>query len=263
MSALLKVERLSVTYPGPRAHILAPRTPRQVVRDVSFTIARGETFGLIGESGSGKSTIGKALLRLVTPSGGSIEFDGMKVTGFGRRTPIEFRRRVQCVYQDPFSSLNPRQTIGRSLDEALRCHTALDARGRALRVRGLLDDVGLPAHHSSKYPGELSGGQQQRVAIARALSTNPDLIVCDEAVSALDVSTQGQVLNLLQDLQQEHGLSYLFITHDLSVVRYVSSRIGIIRGGQLLEVGETAEIFRNPSTEYTRSLLEAIPRITR
>jgi ABC-type glutathione transport system ATPase component len=158
MTALLKVDGLSVSYPGPRAHLFARKTLRQVVRDVSFTIARGETFGLIGESGSGKSTIGRALLRLVAPSAGTIEFDGMKVTGFGRRTPIEFRRRVQCVYQDPFSSLNPRQTVGGSLDEALRRHTALDAPGRVLRVRRLLDDVGLPAHHSSKYPSELSGG---------------------------------------------------------------------------------------------------------
>ncbi|MBB3181986.1 ABC transporter ATP-binding protein [Variovorax sp. Sphag1AA] len=250
---LLSVEHLSVDF-RLRDGLFGSRT-LSAVRDVSFTIERGKTFGLVGESGSGKSTIGRAILRLVQPSAGRIVFDGQEVTAFGRATPLAFRRDVQVVFQDPISSLNPRQTVATTLGQAIDRHRPMPARQRAREIAQLIDNVGLASYQAGRYPHELSGGQRQRVAIARALAVQPRLIVCDEPVSALDVSTQAQVINLLVDLQREFGLSYLFIAHNLDVVRHVSHRIGVLYLGRLVEVGPANVVHERSSHPYTRMLM--------
>lgn len=250
---LLSVEHLSVDF-RLRDGLLGSRT-LSAVRDVSFTIERGSTFGLVGESGSGKSTIGRAILRLVQASSGRIVFDGQDVTAFGPRTPLAFRRDVQVVFQDPISSLNPRQTIGTTLGQAIDRHRPMHGQTRGREIARLIDNVGLAAYQAGRYPHELSGGQRQRVAIARALAVRPRLIVCDEPVSALDVSTQAQVINLLMDLQREFGLSYLFIAHNLDVVRHMSQNIGVLYLGRLVEVGPAGVVHDMPSHPYTQMLM--------
>jgi len=259
--SLLTLSDVTVTYPAPSPHLFGRKTTKTVVDKASFSIGTGETFGLIGESGSGKSTIGRAILRLVPIRSGEITFNGERIDQYGSRTPLDYRRRVQCVYQDPLNSLNPRQSIEEAVDEAVKRHSTLSSRDRTARVKELFNDVGIAWHHSRKRPHQLSGGQQQRVAIARALAPEPELIVCDEAVSALDVSTQSQVINLFEDIQAARGISYLFITHDMSVVRHISSRIAIIQNGVILETGETEDVFTAPKTDYTQSLLDAVPRL--
>jgi oligopeptide/dipeptide ABC transporter ATP-binding protein len=235
-----------------RAHVKA-------VEDVSFRIGRGETFGLVGESGCGKTTVGRTMLRLIEPTSGRMLFDGCDVAACSGGELRRLRRRMQIVFQDPYSSLNPRMTVGSIIGESIRIHGL--ARGRALeeRVASLLERVGLLAAYRSRYPHEFSGGQRQRIGIARALALRPDFIVCDEAVSALDVSIQAQILNLFEDLQQEFQLSYLFISHDLNVVRHVADRVGVMYLGQLVEVAPTEEIFRNPRHPYTQALMSANP----
>ncbi|RZL60896.1 MAG: ABC transporter ATP-binding protein [Variovorax sp.] len=250
---LLSVDRLSVDF-RLKAGLFGSRTLR-AVRDVSFDIARAKTFGLVGESGSGKSTIGRAILRLAPASSGRISFDGEDITAFGRGTPLAFRRDVQVVFQDPMSSINPRQTVGTTLGQAIDRHRPMPAQQREKAIARLVDSVGLAAYQAQRYPHELSGGQRQRVAIARALAVQPRLIVCDEPVSALDVSTQAQVINLLVDLQREFGLSYLFIAHNLDVVRHVSHDIGVLYLGRLVEVGPAEEVHQAPRHPYTRMLM--------
>ncbi|MEU2200211.1 ATP-binding cassette domain-containing protein [Isoptericola sp. NPDC019482] len=230
-----------------------------VVKGISFTIAPGETYGLVGESGSGKSTTGRAILRLADVSGGTILVDGQDVATLGRRTPLAYRRDVQAVYQDPAASLNPRHRAGRALTETLARHGLGDRDERRRRAAEAFEQVGLTTEHLTRYPSQMSGGQLQRVAIARALVLGPRLVVCDEAVSALDLSTQAQILSLLTDLQSASGVSYLFITHDLGVVRHVAHRVGVLRGGELVEQGETRQVLDHPRHEYTRSLLAASP----
>lgn len=255
---LLDVRNLSVDYEVGGAAAWRKRT-LTVVKDVSFTIAPGETYGLVGESGSGKSTTGRAILRLVDASAGEILFDGDDIAEMGRETPLSYRRAVQAVYQDPVASLNPRHRVGRSVTDALERH---GMKGREVRRRKALEafeQVGLTEAHLSRFPSEMSGGQLQRVAIARALVLEPRLVVCDEAVSALDLSTQGQIINLLKDLQAASGVSYLFITHDLGVVRHISHRVGVLQHGKLVEQGQTRDIFDAPQHEYTRALLAASP----
>ncbi|MET8824650.1 ATP-binding cassette domain-containing protein [Streptomyces sp. NPDC004610] len=251
---LLSVEHLSVTYRLGRGMSGRART-FTAVRDVSFRIGAGRTLGLVGESGSGKSSIGRAVLRLAPISEGRILFDGQDIDGFGRRTPLAFHRDVQVVFQDPLSSLNPRQTVADTLGQALTRHRPLGRAERERETAGALDRVGLAPHHADRYPHELSGGQRQRVAIARALAPRPRLIVCDEPVSALDVSTQSQVINLLQELQRELGVSYLFIAHDLEVVRHMSDEIGVLQLGELVEQGPAAQVYDSPAHPYTRTLL--------
>ncbi|MFD5556993.1 ABC transporter ATP-binding protein [Streptomyces sp. NPDC127068] len=251
---LLSVEHLTVRYQLGRGLTGRP-TLLTAVRDVSFTIGAGRTLGLVGESGSGKSSIGRAILRLAPVSEGRIVFDGQDTAAFGRRTPPSFNRDVQVVFQDPLSSLNPRQTIAVTLGQALTRHRRLTAVERNREIAGSLDRVGLSGYHAQRYPHELSGGQRQRVAIARALATRPRLIVCDEPVSALDVSTQSQVINLLKELQRDLGVSYLFIAHDLEVVRHMSDEIGVLYLGRLAESGPAEQVYRTPTHPYTQTLL--------
>jgi peptide/nickel transport system ATP-binding protein len=254
---LLSVRDLSLRY-GERALPWQKAKP-PIVQDVSFDIAPGETLGLVGESGSGKSTTGRAILRLLGVSSGSILFDGVDIARFGVRTPLWYRRDVQAVFQDPTLSLNPRQPVSMALTESLRRHGLSNPKARHLRAREAFDQVGLQAGHLDRYPSELSGGQQQRVAIARALVLDPRLVVCDEAVSALDLSTQNQILSLLIDLQEQTGVSYLFIAHDLAIVRGFSDRIAVMQLGRMVELAESEELFENAQHPYTRTLLGATP----
>ena len=229
------------------------------VKDVSFAIPRGETVAIVGESGSGKTTTARMMLKVIDPTNGSIRFDGQDVVKLKGRELKQFRQRVQPIFQDPYSSLNPMFSIERIISEPLDFYKRGSAKERAARVRQLLDDVALPQTMLRRYPSELSGGQRQRVAIARALALSPDLIVCDEPVSALDVLVQDQVLRLLRDLQGEYGLSYLFISHDLAVVRLISDYVCVMKDGQLVEAASSEEIFTNPRDPYTRRLLASIP----
>ncbi|WP_419702900.1 ATP-binding cassette domain-containing protein [Promicromonospora sp. NFX87] len=255
---LLDVRDLRVDYDVAGAAAWRRRT-LTVVKGVSFTIAPGETYGLVGESGSGKSTTGRAILRLADVSGGSVVFDGRDVAGLGRRTPLSYRRDVQAVYQDPVASLNPRHRVGKAVTDTLARHGLRGRDKQRFRAVEAFEQVGLTEAHLSRFPSEMSGGQLQRVAIARALVLRPRLVVCDEAVSALDLSTQSQILDLLTNLQAASGVSYLFITHDLGVVRHVSHRIGVLRQGELVEQGTTREIFEAPQHDYTKALLAASP----
>lgn len=258
---LLKVEGLRVRYESGRSIWGTPRY-REVVHGVSFEVGYGRTVGLVGESGSGKSTIGKALLRQIPVLAGSILFEGKDMAAVApTRTPLAYKRAVQVVFQNPLMSLNPRMLARETVAEAVRFHTGLDGEELSRRVGTLFDDVGLARRLGERYPRELSGGQQQRVAIARALASDPRLVICDEAVSALDVSTQAQVIGLLRRLQAERGVSYVFISHDLGIVRSLCHTVGVLRQGDLVEAGETEAIYRQPAHQYTRALLDAIPRL--
>ncbi|MBJ2121087.1 ABC transporter ATP-binding protein [Arthrobacter sp. MSA 4-2] len=229
------------------------------VDNVSFSIARGTTTAVVGESGSGKSTVARMVLGLETATAGDIRFDGVDITTLGRKELFNFRRRVQPIFQDPYGSLDPMYNIYRTIEEPLRVHGIGNAKSREKKVRELLDQVALPSSMMQRFPNELSGGQRQRVAIARALALDPEVVICDEAVSALDVLVQAQILNLLADLQAELGLSYLFITHDLAVVRQIADHVAVMEKGKLVEQGSTDEVFDSPKTAYTQSLLAAIP----
>jgi len=231
----------------------------KAVDDVSFHIMPGETLGLVGESGCGKSTLGRCIARLYQPTAGSIKFEGNEITGLGSRALMPYRQHIQMIFQDPMESLNSRHTIGDILEEPFIIHKIGDKVSRKKRVKELLEIVGLPARSVSRYPFEFSGGQRQRICIARSIALNPKLIICDEPVSALDVSIQSQILNLMNDLQQEFNLSYLFIAHDLAVVKHISDRIAIMYLGRIAESGEGQEIYKNPLHPYTRSLMSAIP----
>ncbi len=232
----------------------------RAVDGVSFSVQPGETLALVGESGCGKSTTARLVLRLIEPSAGSIRFEGHDITSVSGVALRKLRRRMQIVFQDPFSSLNPRMTVGAILEEPLIIHRLGDAQDRRGRVEELLGLVGLAPYHAARYPHEFSGGQRQRIGIARALAVEPALIVCDEPVSALDVSIQAQVVNLLRDLQQRLGLSYLFIAHDLAVVKHIADRVAVMYLGQIVEIGSRRDVFADPRHPYTRTLLAAIPR---
>jgi peptide/nickel transport system ATP-binding protein len=231
----------------------------RAVDDVTLTIRRGETLGLVGESGCGKSTVGRTILRLYKPTGGRVVFDGRDITELGENELRPLRRRMQMVFQDPFASLNPRHSVGRIVGEPLRTHGLAGRRDAAARVRELLVTVGLPADAASRYPHEFSGGQRQRIGLARALAVNPDFVVADEPVSALDVSIQAQIINLLERLQEEFELTYLFIAHDLAVVRHISDRIAVMYLGTVVEVSTAEALYDEPLHPYTISLLSAVP----
>lgn len=231
----------------------------QALDGISFDIKRGETLSLVGESGCGKSTAGFAILNLHRPTAGVVEYDSKDLAQMDEGQLRPFRRKLQIVFQDPFSSLNPRMTIGEAIAEPLRFHNICEKSERPARVVQLLGDVGLPSHFANRYPHELSGGQRQRVAIARALSCEPDFIVCDEAISALDVSIQAQIINLLIDLQKRYGLTYLFIAHDLAVVRHISTRVAVMYLGRMAELAPSDVLFDRPLHPYTRALMSAVP----
>ncbi len=231
----------------------------KAVDDVSLKIKKGETLGLVGESGCGKSTLARTVLRLLEPTEGSVYFDGEDLADLSGENLRRRRKDIQMIFQDPQSSLDPRWKVGKIVEEPMEAHGMLDDEGRERRAKELLDQVGLDPQHYNRYPHEFSGGQRQRINIARALSTNPDFIVCDEPVSALDVSIQAQVLNTLKELQEELDLTFLFIAHDLSVIRYISDRIAVMYLGEIVEFGDEKEIFNNPQHPYTQSLLDSVP----
>jgi oligopeptide transport system ATP-binding protein len=256
---LLEVRGLKKYFPIRGGFFGRERGAVRAVDGVSFWVGRGETVGLVGESGSGKTTAGRTLLRLIEPTEGKALFDGTDVFGLNRKELQALRRRAQIVFQDPFASLNPRMTVGDVIREVLTVHKLAKGRAAESRVRELLQIVGLSPAHAERYPHEFSGGQRQRIGIARALSVEPDFIVCDEPVSALDVSVQAQVLNLLEELQDTLGLAYLFIAHDLSVVEHVSDRIAVMYLGRIVEMGAAREVIHDPRHPYTRALLSAVP----
>ena len=258
--ALLSVTDLSKHFPVKRG-ILIERTVDWVkaVDGVSFEIREGETLGLVGESGSGKSTTGYCILQLLKPTSGSITFLGKELTLLHREELRRMHREMQIVFQDPYASLDPRMTVGNIVSEPLEVHGIGTRHSRRETVRRLLDVVGFNPNYTNRYPHEFSGGQRQRIGIARALALNPKLIVCDEPVSALDVSIQAQILNLLKDLQRDFGLTYLFIAHDLAVVRTMSDRISVMHLGKIVESGPSEEVYKNPKHAYTKTLLSAVP----
>jgi oligopeptide transport system ATP-binding protein len=257
MTTLLEVENLAKHYPVRRGIVLARQVGTvRAVDGVSFRIERGETLALVGESGCGKSTTARLVLRLIEPTGGTVRFDGQEVSGAALRT---LRRRVQVVFQDPYASLNPRLRVAETIAEPMEVHGIGTPQSRVARVRELLGLVGLAPFHAQRYPHEFSGGQRQRIGIARALAVQPELIICDEPVSALDVSIQAQVVNLLKHLQRRFGLSYLFIAHDLAVVHHMADRVAVMYLGQIVESAPKRAIFDAPLHPYTRALLAAIP----
>jgi oligopeptide/dipeptide ABC transporter ATP-binding protein len=258
-ASLVEVTGLKKYYQVPGAMLGSPAVTIKAVDGVSFEIRKGETLGLVGESGCGKSTVGRSILRLIEPTAGQVRFNGLDLLGLAQSEVRRLRREMQIVFQDPYSSLNPRMKIGQILEEPLIVHGLGGRSERGARVTELLDMVGLSPEHRDRYPHEFSGGQRQRVVIARAIALDPKFIVCDEPVSALDVSVQAQVVNLLQDLQDRLGLTYLFISHALPVVRHIATRVGIMYAGKLVEMATAAEVFRNPLHPYTRLLLSAVP----
>ena len=255
---LLRVENLSMHFSSKKR---GKQTLVKAVDDVSFQVYEGETFGLVGESGCGKTTTGRAIIRLYDPSAGKVYFEGQEITGKLTKEKRKFiTDRIAMIFQDPIASLNPRMTVEEIIGEGLKVHGIKDANERAKRVREMLDKVGLSAEHASRYPHEFSGGQRQRIGIARALIVGPKMIIADEPISALDVSVQAQVINLLNDLKEEFGLTIIFSAHNLSVVKYFSDRIGVMYFGKLVELATSDELFSNPLHPYTKALLSAIPQ---
>ncbi len=257
---LVELENLRVYFPIKSGIVLDRHVGDiKAVDDVTLDIRRGETLGLVGESGCGKSTVGRTILRLYEPTSGRIRFDGQDITELSEGDMRPLRRRMQMIFQDPFASLNPRHSVGRTVGGPLRAHGLASRSGTVKRVRELLEIVGLPADAAARYPHEFSGGQRQRIGVARALAVNPDFVVADEPVSALDVSIQAQIINLLESLQHDFDLTYLFIAHDLAVVRHISDRIAVMYLGVIVEISPAAELYEAPLHPYTISLLSAVP----
>jgi oligopeptide transport system ATP-binding protein len=259
---LLEVDGLSVTYEARRGAFIKRTDYIQAVKGVSFELRKGTTMGLVGESGSGKSTIGKAILRLAPIEAGSIKYDGNELTELIETDFMPYRKRIQTIFQDPYASMNPRHSIATIVSEPLKVHAPETSKqDREERVAELLEKVGLPADSMNRYPHQFSGGQRQRICVARALSSKPEFIICDECVSALDVSVQAQIVNLLQDLQDELGITYLFIAHDLAVVEHICDDALVMESGEIVEQGPTEQLYRSPKHPYTQRLLEAVPKM--
>jgi len=257
--ALVEVRNLVKNFPIRGGILNRTLAAVKAVDGVSFDIRRGETLGLVGESGCGKTTVGRLLLRLIDPTSGTVWFDGDDITRVKGAALKPYRRRMQIIFQDPYASLDPRTPIADSIGDGLRIHALGDGQQRRAKVSRMMDLVGLATYHARRYPHEFSGGQRQRIGIARALVLEPDLVVCDEPVSALDVSIQAQVLNLLKSLQQELGLTYLFVAHNMGVVEHISDRVAVMYLGKIVEVAEQRQLFREPVHPYTQALLSAIP----
>jgi ABC-type oligopeptide transport system ATPase subunit len=270
MPPILEVKSLHVRFPIFGGLLLRKVAEVHAVKDVSFTLERGETLGLVGESGSGKTTVGRAIINILRAMSHGVEITGdalyhhaTGVVNFASLSRYEmrpYRTDIQLIFQDPYSSLNPRMSVRQIVEEPLKIHTKQSPAERRERVLWLMDKVGLSREYIHRYPHEFSGGQRQRIGIARALATNPKIVIADEPVSALDVSIQAQVVNLMQDLQEEFGLSYIFIAHDLSVVRHISDRIAVMYKGEIVEIGVAENIYQNPTHPYSRTLLAAVPR---
>lgn len=258
-SNLLEIKNLKKYFKVRKKSIFQKEKILKAVDDISFSIKKGETFGLVGESGCGKTTVGRCVTRLYDSTSGEIIFDGKDISGISKREMTPYRKRIGMIFQDSYSSLNPRMTVGQIISEPLEIHKITNGEERVQRVKELLNMVGLKEEHINRYPHEFSGGQRQRVGIARALALNPEFIVCDEPISALDVSIQAQVINILEELQERLGLTYLFISHDLSMVRHISHRVGVMYLGNLVEIGDAEEIYTNMLHPYTQSLMSAVP----
>lgn len=256
---LLEVKNLKKFFTVKDSIFADKRKHLKAVNDISFEIRKGETFGLVGESGCGKSTTGRTIIRLYNPTGGEILYDGQDLSKLSDREMMPYRKKIQMIFQDPYASLNTRMTVADIIGEGLDIHTNYEGEARQERIFELLSTVGLKKEHASRYPHEFSGGQRQRIGIARALAIEPELIICDEPISALDVSIQAQVVNMLEDLQTELGLTYLFIAHDLSMVKHISDRIGVMYLGQMMEVATSDELYEAPLHPYTQALLSSIP----
>lgn len=258
---ILKVSNLKVFFSVADGLFGKAKGFIKAVDDVSFSVCEGETMGLVGESGSGKTTLGRAIVRLTDAYEGSIQYRGNEISNLNRREMLPYRKKIQMIFQDPYNSLNPRLTIDSIVGEALEIHfPKMDRMQRRERILELLQMVGLQKNHINRYPHEFSGGQRQRIGIARALAVEPEFIICDEPVSALDVSVQAQIINLLQDLQQQLGLTYLFIAHDLAVVEHISDNVLVMNKGKIVEQATAEEIYRSPKDAYTQKLLAAVPK---
>jgi len=256
---LLKVEGLKKYFPIKGGLFSRTTNYLKAVDGVSFNVRRGETLGLVGESGCGKSTLGRTILRLYEPTGGFMHFDGMDISSLDKQNLRTLRRKMQIIFQDPYASLNPRLTVGEIIGRGLDVHQIAAGREREERISELLEIVGISQHHRNKYPNEFSGGQRQRIGIARALGVNPKLIVCDEPTSALDVSIQAQIINLLKDIQEQFALTYIFISHNLAVIKHISNDVAVMYLGKIVEMAKQDDLFANPLHPYTVALLSAIP----
>ncbi|HEV2790356.1 MAG TPA: ATP-binding cassette domain-containing protein [Solirubrobacterales bacterium] len=257
---LLEVTDLVKHFPVKRGTLIDREVDQvRAVDGIDFKVERGETLGLVGESGSGKSTACRAVLQLTEPTSGSVRFEGREIAGLGRRQMRPLRRQMQMIFQDPYASLNPRKRVGQIVGDPLRLQKVASGSDLRRQVQELLERVGLSAEHYNRFPHEFSGGQRQRIGIARALALKPKLVICDEPVSALDVSIQAQIVNLLDDLQDEFGLAYLFVAHDIGVVRHIADRIAVMHNGKLVEQGAADQVCESPRDEYTKKLLSAVP----
>ena len=255
---VLEVKNLCKYFPVKKG-AFSKKSYVKAVDNVSFTINKGETLGIVGESGCGKTTMGRTVLKLYNPTSGEIIFDGKNIESLSEKEMVPLRRKMQMIFQDPYASLNPRMTVGDIIGEAIDIHGLHKGEEREKRIRYLLDKVGLNGSHINRYAHEFSGGQRQRIGIARALAVEPELIICDEPISALDVSIQAQVINMLEELQEELGLTYLFIAHDLCMVKHISTHIGVMYLGKMVEKGTSDEVYTNPKHPYTKALLSAVP----